>query len=108
MSVRRDLPRPAVVMDRDGCLTEEVGSVNHASRIRLLPRNAAAIRRLTQAGMAAVMVTNQAGVARGYFPEAVLHEANARMCRELEAAGARLDGLYVLMPPAPSGRPPHR
>jgi D-glycero-D-manno-heptose 1,7-bisphosphate phosphatase len=108
MSVGRDQPRPAVFMDRDGCLTEEVGYVNHASRIRLLPRTAAAVRRLNQAGVAAVMVTNQAGVARGYFPEAVLHEANARMCRELEAAGARLDGLYVCMHHPSEGRPPYR
>ena len=55
--------RPAVFMDRDGCLTEEVGYVNHPSRIRLLPRTAGAVRRLNQAGIAAVMVTNQAGVA---------------------------------------------
>src|SRR6186713_2158400 len=80
MSVGREQSRPAVFMDRDGCLTEEVGYVNHPGRIRLLPRTAAAVRRLNQAGVAAVMVTNQAGVARGYFPEAVLHAANARMC----------------------------
>src|SRR5262245_33342121 len=108
MPVGRDVPRPAVFMDRDGCLTEEVGYVNHASRIRLLRRTAPAIRRLNQAGVAAVMVTNQAGVARGYFPEAVLHEANARMCRELEAAGARLDGLYVCMHHPTEGQPPYR
>src|SRR4029453_9351978 len=107
MSVGRDLPRPAVFMDRDGCLTEEVGYVNHASGIRLLPRTAEAIRRLNQTGVAAVMVTNQAGVARGYFPEAVLHEANARMCRELEAAGGRRGGLYVCLPHPTRGRPPY-
>ena len=37
-------------MDRDGCLTEEVGYVNHPSRIRLLPRTAVAVRRLNEAG----------------------------------------------------------
>lgn len=108
MSVGREQSRPAVFMDRDGCLTEEVGYVNHPGRIRLLPRTAAAVRRLNQAGVAAVMVTNQAGVARGYFPEAVLHAANARMCGELEAAGARLDGLYVCMHHPSEGRPPYR
>ena len=82
--------RPAVFMDRDGCLTEEVGYVNHPSRIRLLPRTAVAVRRLNEAGIAAVMVTNQAGVARGYFSEDTLHAANRRMVSELEAGGARL------------------
>jgi D-glycero-D-manno-heptose 1,7-bisphosphate phosphatase len=100
--------RPAVFMDRDGCLTEEVGYVNHPSRIRLLPRTAEAVRRLNEAGIAAVMVTNQAGVARGYFSEETLHAANERMRRELDAAGARLDGLYVCMHHPREGRPPYR
>lgn len=100
--------RPAVFMDRDGCLTEEVGYVNHPSRIHLLPRAAAAVRRLNQAGVAAVMVTNQAGVARGYFSEETLHAANRRMVGELEAGGARLDGLYVCMHHPREGQPPYR
>jgi D-glycero-D-manno-heptose 1,7-bisphosphate phosphatase len=100
--------RPAVFMDRDGCLTEEVGYVNHPSRIRLLPRTAEAVRRLNRAGVVAVMVTNQAGVARGYFSEETLHAANERMCRELEAGGARLDGLYVCMHHPREGHPPYR
>ena len=87
--------RAAVFIDRDGCLTEEVGYVNHVSRIRLLPRTAEAVRRLNGAGVPAVMVTNQAGIARGYFTEALLHAANAEMVRQLAEAGARLDGLYV-------------
>ncbi|MGH7399603.1 MAG: D-glycero-alpha-D-manno-heptose-1,7-bisphosphate 7-phosphatase [Candidatus Rokuibacteriota bacterium] len=100
--------RPAVFMDRDGCLTEEVGYVNHPSRIRLLPRTAEAVCRLNRAGVAAVMVTNQAGVARGYFSEETLHAANTRMVDELEAGGARLDGLYVCMHHPREGEPPYR
>ena len=108
MSSHAGLVRPAVFMDRDGCLTEEVGYVNHPSRIRLLPRTAAAVRRLNQAGIAAVMVTNQAGVARGYFSEETLHAANRRVVSELEAGGARLDGLYVCMHHPREGQPPYR
>src|SRR5712664_227661 len=66
-------PRPAVFMDRDGTLTEEVGYVNHPNRLRLLPRSAAAVRRLNEAGIAAVVATNQAGIARGYFSEDLMH-----------------------------------
>jgi len=59
--------RPAVFLDRDGTLTEGVGYVNHPRRLRLLPRAADAIRRLNEAAISAVVVTNQAGIARGYF-----------------------------------------
>lgn len=100
--------RPAVFIDRDGTLTEEVGYVNHPRRIRLLPRSAEAIRRLNAAGIAAVVVTNQAGVARGYFSPEVLQAVHAEMQRQLEAAGARLDGLYVCVHHPTEGRPPYR
>jgi D-glycero-D-manno-heptose 1,7-bisphosphate phosphatase len=102
------LDRAAVFVDRDGCLTEEVGYVNHVSRIRLLPRTADAIRRLNGAGVPAVMVTNQAGIARGYFTEALMHAAHAEMVRQLAAAGARLDGLYVCLHHPDEGEPPYR
>ena len=95
-------------MDRDGCLTEEVGYVNHPTRIRLLPRTAEAVRRLNQAGVPAVMVTNQTGIARGYFSEEILHATNARMEGELRAAGARLDGVYVCVHHPSEGEPPYR
>ena len=86
--------RPAVFIDRDGTLTEEVGYVNHPSRLRLLPRSAEAIRRLNRAGVAAVVVTNQAGLARGYFTESILEAVNADLVAQLAHAGAHLDGLY--------------
>jgi len=51
--------RPAVFIDRDGTLTEEVGYVNHPDRLRLLPRGAEAIRGLNAAGVGAVVVTKR-------------------------------------------------
>jgi D-glycero-D-manno-heptose 1,7-bisphosphate phosphatase len=100
--------RPAVFIDRDGTLTEEVGYVNHPSRLRLLPRSAEAIRRLNAAGVAAVVVTNQAGIARGYFSEHVLQAVNERLDAELRRAGAKLDGLYVCTHHPSEGVPPFR
>ena len=100
--------RPAVFIDRDGTLTEEVGYVNHPSRLRLLPRSAEAIRRLNAAGVAAVVVTNQAGIARGYFSEDVLHAVNAALTAALRREGARLDGLYVCTHHPTEGAPPFR
>jgi D-glycero-D-manno-heptose 1,7-bisphosphate phosphatase len=101
-------PRSAVFIDRDGTLTEEVGYVNHPSRLRLLPRSAEAIRRLNAAGVAAVVVTNQAGIARGYFSEDVLHAVNDAMVAQLARAGARLDGVFVCPHHPTEGRPPWR
>src|ERR1051326_3338998 len=100
--------RPAVFIDRDGTLTDEVGYVNHPSRLRLLPRSAEAIRRLNRAGVAAVIVTNQAGIARGYFSEDVLRAVNAELVAMLERAGARLDGIYVCPHHPTEGPPPYR
>jgi D-glycero-D-manno-heptose 1,7-bisphosphate phosphatase len=100
--------RPAVFVDRDGCLAEEVGDVNHPSRIRLLPRTAEAVRKLNATGSAAVIVTNRAGIARSYFSQAVLRAVNAEMVRQFEAEGARLDGLHVCPHHPRDGEPPYR
>jgi len=85
---------PAVFMDRDGCLIEEMGYINHASRARVLPRTPEAIRTLNKAGIPAVMVTNQAGIARGYFSEEVLGAVHDELVRQLATHGAA--GVLVL------------
>lgn len=100
--------RPAIFIDRDGTLTEEVGYVNHPTRLRLLPRSAEAIRRLNAAGVAALVVTNQAGVARGYFSEEVLAAVNAALVARLKDEGAYLDGIYVCPHHPTEGEPPYR
>lgn len=100
--------RPAVFIDRDGTLTDEVGYVNHPARLRLLPRSAEAVRRLNAAGVAAVVATNQAGLARGYFSKDVLEAVNERLVDLLAREGARLDGLYVCPHHPMEGEPPFR
>jgi D-glycero-D-manno-heptose 1,7-bisphosphate phosphatase len=100
--------RPAVFIDRDGTLTEEVGYVNHPDRLKLLPGAGEAIRRLNAAGVAAVVVTNQAGVARGYFSESVLDAVNDSLRAQLARAGARLDGLYACLHHPSEGEAPYR
>jgi D-glycero-D-manno-heptose 1,7-bisphosphate phosphatase len=86
--------RPAVFLDRDGTIAEEVGYLNHISRFRMFPFAADAIRRLNEAGLPVMVVTNQSGVGRGYFPEALVDEVHELMTRQLAAAGARLDAIY--------------
>jgi D-glycero-D-manno-heptose 1,7-bisphosphate phosphatase len=83
-----------VFLDRDGTIAEEVGYLNHVSRFRLLQGVAGAIRQLNQAQLPVIVVTNQSGVGRGYFPESVVTAVHERMRAELLAEGARLDGVY--------------
>jgi len=86
--------RHAVFLDRDGTIAEEVGYLNHASRFRMFPFVAAAIRRLNEAGLPVIVVTNQSGIGRGYFPESLVHSVNELMKKDLAAAGARIDAVY--------------
>ena len=87
--------RPAVFLDRDGTINEQMGYVNHLSRFQLLPGVARAIRSLNEAGLPVVVVTNQSGLARGYFPESLLEAVHAELHRLLAREGAHLDGLYI-------------
>ncbi len=95
--------KAAVFVDRDGTLNEEVGYVNHIDRFRLFPWAAPAVRKLNEAALPVVVVTNQSGVARGYFPESLVLEIHHRLQAELNLAGAHLDGIYYC-PHHPEGK----
>ncbi len=98
----------AVFMDRDGTITREVGYVNHPSRLELLPTSAEAIRLLNQNQVKAIVATNQAGVARGYFPEERITQTHSRLQELLSQQGAYLDAIYYC-PHHPSvGEEPYR
>jgi len=99
---------PAIFLDRDGTLSNEVGYVNHISRFQLLPYAVAAVRAINRSGRLAVLATNQAGVARGYFPEALVHEVHASLARDMQAGGARLDAIYACLHHPSVGQPPYR
>ena len=89
--------KPAVFLDRDGVINEEMGYVNHISRFVLLPQVIPAIRRLNQAGLKVVVVTNQSGAARGYFAPDLVDQVHTYMRRLLNEGGARLDGIYACL-----------
>jgi D-glycero-D-manno-heptose 1,7-bisphosphate phosphatase len=84
-------PRPAIFLDRDGTICEEVGYLNHLSRLQIYPFATPAIRRLNQAGFPVIVVTNQSGISRGIFSESLVAEVHQRMSEELAAGGARID-----------------
>jgi D-glycero-D-manno-heptose 1,7-bisphosphate phosphatase len=100
--------RPAIFLDRDGTLSHEVGYVNHPSRFRLYPWSVDAVRAINRAGWLAVLVTNQAGVARGYFPEEVVQVVLGKMTDAMAAGGAHFDGVYVCLHHPTVGEPPYR
>jgi D-glycero-D-manno-heptose 1,7-bisphosphate phosphatase len=88
------MPREAVFLDRDGTLIEEVHYLAAPEQVRLLPGAADAVRQLNAAGALVVVVTNQAGVARGYFPERRVVEVHERLTALLAEHGARIDGYF--------------
>ena len=86
--------RRAVFLDRDGTLNEEVGHMDQLARFRLYPFANRAVREINKAGLLAIVVTNQSGVGRGMFPEELVQAVHERLMREMQGAGARLDGIY--------------
>jgi D-glycero-D-manno-heptose 1,7-bisphosphate phosphatase len=60
----------------------------------MFPFVAAAVRRLNEARLPVIVVTNQSGVGRGYFPESLVHAVHELMTQQLAAAGARVEGVY--------------
>ena len=86
--------RRAVFLDRDGTVIDEVGHLGEPERVAILPGVPEALRKLADAGFALVLVTNQAGVARGFFSEADVEAVNARTDELLAVEGVKLDGMY--------------
>src|ERR1043166_7740331 len=92
----------AIFMDRDGTVSEEVGYMYHAGLYRPFPWTGQAIRKINESGMKAILVTNQSGIARGYFSEATLTEVHGILKQELQRWDAHLDAIYYC-PHMPDG-----
>lgn len=90
----KDNRHAAVFLDRDGTINEEVGYLDRLEKLRLVPGAAEAIRLINESGMKAVVVTNQSGVARGFFTEAFVDEVHSHLRKMLRKEGASLDGFY--------------
>jgi D-glycero-D-manno-heptose 1,7-bisphosphate phosphatase len=86
--------RRAVFLDRDGTIIEDTGYPADPDGIRLLPGSAAAIRSLNHAGLPAIVVTNQSGIARGLLDESAYAATARRLEHLLAIEGARLDAQY--------------
>jgi len=93
MSVRSG-PPTAVFVDRDGTLIRDTGYVASPADVELLPGAGEAIRRLNEAGIPVIVVTNQSGIGRGYFDVSAFHAVQARLLELLSEAGAAVDATY--------------
>jgi D-glycero-D-manno-heptose 1,7-bisphosphate phosphatase len=93
----------AVFLDRDGTLIEEVGYLDRPERVALFPWSVDAIRALNRAGLRVIVVTNQSGIARGFFTAAVVDAVHARITEMLATGGASVDAYYYC-PHHPDGK----
>jgi D-glycero-D-manno-heptose 1,7-bisphosphate phosphatase len=85
---------PAVFIDRDGTILDELGYLTPASSIHLYPYSIDAIRLLGRAGYAVVVITNQGGIGLGMYDSAFVDRTHAMLTEQFEAGGARVDGWY--------------
>lgn len=84
----------AVFLDRDGTINEEVGYLSRLEELKIFDNAAEAIRRLREQGFLAVVITNQSGVARGFFGEDFILTVHDRINEFLAERGTRLDAIY--------------
>jgi histidinol-phosphate phosphatase family protein len=91
-----------VLLDRDGTIIVDRGYVGSVDRVEFIPRSIDAIGRLNRAGVPVAVVTNQAGVARGYYGIEDVHQVHKHMIAELARHGAHVD-LWLFCPYHPDG-----
>lgn len=98
----RKLLRPAVFLDRDGTLIRDAEYLSDPSQIHLFSNTPAALKLLKKAGYLLLVVSNQSGVARGYFPESMVGKVHRRLQAMLKAKGAGVDAFFYC-PHYPTG-----
>jgi histidinol-phosphate phosphatase family protein len=84
----------AVFLDRDGTMNQDVPYCRRPEDFELFPNTARAIKRLNESGYKVIIITNQSGVARGYFTEETLARIHQKMRDQLAEGDAHIDGIY--------------
>jgi histidinol-phosphate phosphatase family protein len=90
----QDINKIAVFLDRDGTICKDVHYMSSPDQLELLPGVVEGISLLNSLGLKVIIVTNQSGIARGYFTEEALNEIHQKMLKMLSEGGARIDGIY--------------
>jgi len=86
--------RPAAFLDRDGVLNVDHGYVHRREQLEWIEGAAEAVRLLNEAGYYVLIITNQSGIARGYYDETAVQSFHAHMQDDLAAHGAHIDAFY--------------
>ena len=87
-------PTTAVFLDRDDTIIRDPGYLSDPDGIDILPGAPEAIRVLNESGIPAIIITNQSGIARGFFTEETLEAIHKRLTALLSGHGARIDAIY--------------
>ena len=91
---KANMRRPAAFLDRDGVLNVDHGYTHQPEQLEWMEGAAEAVRLLNEAGYYVLVVTNQSGIARGYYDEATVKSLHIYMRDSLAALGARVDAFY--------------
>jgi D-glycero-D-manno-heptose 1,7-bisphosphate phosphatase len=100
--------RAGVFFDRDGTLNEDVDFLSHPDQLRIILGAIEAVGKVNHSGMAACIISNQSGIARGVFTESDLVPVHERLTREFAAGGARFDRIDYCPHHPTAGLPPYR
>ncbi len=86
--------KKAIFLDRDGTICEDVNYLSRPDELKIFPFAAEAVRLLNENNFLVILITNQSGIARGYFDENALHEIHEKLISELAEQNAKLDAVY--------------
>jgi len=98
----------AVFLDRDGVINEEVGYLDSLDKLKIIPSAYEAIRLINESGMQAVVISNQAGIAKGLFTEEFVRETNDCLQTMLKQRGAFINKFYFCPHHPVEGIEPYR
>jgi D,D-heptose 1,7-bisphosphate phosphatase len=98
----------AIFLDRDGTIVVDVGYMNNPSQIEFIPGSIDALKKINASGYKAVVITNQAGVARGLLTEDMLQTIDKTLHKHILSGGAHLDALYYCPHHAEHGHYPYK
>jgi len=88
------MARPAIFLDRDGTINEDIGYVSSPDELVIYHYAARAVRLINEAGLKVIVITNQSGIARQLYDEETLAAIHKRLMDELARDGAHLDAVY--------------
>ncbi len=100
--------KPTIFLDRDGTINEEMGYINHTDRFIIFPFVIESLRIFKKLKYLVIIVTNQSGIARGYFSENLLNDVHNKLKRTLNKSGVGVDAIYYCPHHPKEGSEKHR